>query len=525
MGKDSEFDILFSKYNLAVAKAQDLQEQLTTKQEQWQKRNEDFDTIEKNVRELCEAILAKDSKEMVLGIDYSWAVTPVSELILKAKKVFKEYNAKRTDLMRKIMDTAEDRRAQVDSLKEEILMLKTQGVRGNSTLTEQELRDQIEKDLKEKNDRVEQIKNSKFMSPEAQKAVASGRINIQEVKDALSNGEAVIVEEDFDIDDEEPQKGEFIHSKEQKLKKEAIEDNHRAKITKKSIPISKSKKSVKNRQELQKKLDKEYTMNILSELEKKISEHGWLVLDTIGTYGISKAADILNKALEVADDQKFDTSKSRLRSNLTDLCNIGVIKRESIKSPYSQFYVYCLTVDGARIFKEKHGEDAVLSEMDKIIAEHDNLNHGYGIKEVSERIIENNCYEKVEIWNRKNHVITVSGKVTYIPDLYCTGKNGEHTYIEYELGHYSQRSFNIKCNKMLACTTMINYIVPDRSEAEKIIKMLVEWTKTKGTGGNMRHVIVRVTTAGSIKGLDLTKNENWMYTFQPIRDKEPKNNF
>ena len=144
MSKDKDYEILFSKYNRALAKAQDLQEQLITKQEQWEKRNVDFDTIEKNVRELCESILAKDSKEMRLGTDYSWDSIPVNELIIKAKKVFREYNAQRTDVMRKIMDTSEDRRAQVESLKEEIIMLKTQGrIASDSVLTEDELRAQV----------------------------------------------------------------------------------------------------------------------------------------------------------------------------------------------------------------------------------------------------------------------------------------------------------------------------------------------------------------------------------------------
>lgn len=303
MSKDKDYEILFSKYNRALAKAQDLQEQLITKQEQWEKRNVDFDTIEKNVRELCESILAKDSKEMRLGTDYSWDSIPVNELIIKAKKVFREYNAQRTDVMRKIMDTSEDRRAQVESLKEEIIMLKTQGrIASDSVLTEDELRAQVDKDLEAKRDRAAQIISSKSMSVETQKAVAAGRINIEEIKSDFSNGNALIIEEDSDfLDDDEPQKGAIIHSKEKKIRMGATVDNSKAKITQKSIPVSPAKKVVQNRQELQKKLDKEYTLNILSELEKKISDAGWVIMDVIGKYGLSVASDIIDKGLEEGD--------------------------------------------------------------------------------------------------------------------------------------------------------------------------------------------------------------------------------
>lgn len=528
MAKDKEYEILFQQYQRAIAKAKDLQEQLDTKNDQWQQRNGDFDIIEKNVRELCEDILAKDNKEMVLGRDYSWATTPVNELILKARKVFKEYNASRTDLMRKIMDTSEDRRDQIESLKEQIIFMKTQGVQsGQSELSEDELQEQIDKELEEKKKQEQVIKDSKSMSPAVQQAIKSGNLDVSTFHEAMSEGGIYVVEEDFDLDDDEIVDGQVVRiSKEKKLRKEAVEDASKMKLTKKSIPITKSKKAINDKKELKKKLDKEYTMNILSDLEKKISEHGWVIIDVIAKYGHSKANVIIEQALLEAEKSGLKTSKSRMRTNLTDLSNIGILKKEPVHSPYTKFFAYSLTTEGARIFKAKYNEEPILSEMDRIIAEHDNVEHGYGIKEVSERIVQSECFETVEIWNRKNNVITISGNITYIPDIVCTSKNGEHTYIEYELNNYGQRQFNIKCNKINACTNTINFIVPDRVKAEQIMEKLVKWAETKPKDGKMRHVIVRVTTAGALNGeIDLTLHESWMYTYRPAKDKEPKNNF
>lgn len=80
------YNTLLNQYNIAVAKAQDLQEQLSTKMRQWEKRDEDFKTVEKLARELCSEILVKDNKEMVLGREYTWGSVPIMELIIKTRR-------------------------------------------------------------------------------------------------------------------------------------------------------------------------------------------------------------------------------------------------------------------------------------------------------------------------------------------------------------------------------------------------------------------------------------------------------
>ena len=72
MGSDKSFDTLLNKYNILLAQTRDLKEQLKNSQEKNQQLLSKFDVVEKNVRELCEDILAKDPKEMKLGIEYSW---------------------------------------------------------------------------------------------------------------------------------------------------------------------------------------------------------------------------------------------------------------------------------------------------------------------------------------------------------------------------------------------------------------------------------------------------------------------
>ncbi|MFR3808684.1 MAG: hypothetical protein ACLTX3_06970 [Lachnospiraceae bacterium] len=81
--------------------------------------------IEKNLRDLCADILAKDPKEMKLGQEYSWDKIDLLSLIQKSRNVFKKYNEDKKDFLEQLADTCEDRGRQIESLKsqiEELLM-------------------------------------------------------------------------------------------------------------------------------------------------------------------------------------------------------------------------------------------------------------------------------------------------------------------------------------------------------------------------------------------------------------------
>lgn len=520
MSKDKEFDILYNKYNIAIAQVKDLQEQLTTKQEQWAKRNEDFDIMEKNVRELCESILAKDPNEMVLGKDYSWATIPVFELVIKSKKVFKEYNDKRTDVMRKLMDELEDRRNQIDSLKEEIVTIKTMGSSAQ-TVSEKEIREQIEKN-NEKRIEQEKVKTaSKSMSVSVQKALKNDTLDIQMVKESLKDGKAVIIEDD--MDDEPISEGTKI---EDKVRKEGIKDGKKSKLTPTSIPSSPSQKIIKARREAKIKEDRDYTVNLLSEMESKLTDIGWTAVRIAGETGISNMNELIEELRREMEENGSIVSQATARRTIVDASNIGMFTKENVVTPFGMFHVVSLTADGARCYKRRFKKDIVTSEHDRLIAEHDNITHGYSIKLVADLIKETECCKEVEIWNRKKNAIKVSGNnITYIPDITCTLENGEHMYIEYELGHYTQSEFNTKNNKMFTATNHINYIVPNKNDAIKMMEKLVAWSKTLPTNGKVRHLVIRVTTAGAVRGQDLTKNANWMFTYKPSSDKEPQNHF
>ena len=124
MVSDREHQILLQQYNLSVAQTKDLREQLSQKQEQWDKREEDHKITIKLMRELCESILAKSPEQNSLGKSESWDSMNTNDMINLSMKVYKEYNEKRTEIMRKTNDDVEARGEKIRELEEEILFLK-----------------------------------------------------------------------------------------------------------------------------------------------------------------------------------------------------------------------------------------------------------------------------------------------------------------------------------------------------------------------------------------------------------------
>ena len=90
MARDAQYEALLSMYNIALAKAKDLQEQIQTKETAWGEKEKWYKLIDKLCREFCENVLAKDPNEMVLGQEYSWGKLDSVQLIQKAQKCFKE---------------------------------------------------------------------------------------------------------------------------------------------------------------------------------------------------------------------------------------------------------------------------------------------------------------------------------------------------------------------------------------------------------------------------------------------------
>ena len=195
MGSDKSFDTLLNKYNILLAQTRDLKEQLKNSQEKNQQLLSKFDVVEKNVRELCEDILAKDPKEMKLGIEYSWDKIELLELIRKSKSAFHVYISARKDILERMADLCEERGNQIESLKLQIQKLLEEPTA--RTLTMEELEKRCN-EVKEKEEMMTKL------SPKMQEKVASGKIELieTEANDPVINEEMDVVVDAEDMEDE-----------------------------------------------------------------------------------------------------------------------------------------------------------------------------------------------------------------------------------------------------------------------------------------------------------------------------------
>ena len=169
MVTQNEYDTMRDQRNVALAKAQDLQEQLLTKQEQWNTREQRYKTMEGVVRKLCEEILAKDNREMVLGTDYSWSSVSIFDLINKAQNSLRDYTNFQKDFMRKLLDQSESRRQTIESLEEQISIMRTQP--SAIQISQDELAKKIEEEKKKK-------KVMESIPPKQKEYIENGRAEI-----------------------------------------------------------------------------------------------------------------------------------------------------------------------------------------------------------------------------------------------------------------------------------------------------------------------------------------------------------
>lgn len=117
--------ILQNKLNRSEARCRDMEEQLRIKKQQWERAENTYKEAESHCRRLCEEILVRDSSEIVLGKMYSWDGLSTAAMAMKALTSLRRYNAERTDMQRKLLDISEERRLKIDSLLEQIDVLRS----------------------------------------------------------------------------------------------------------------------------------------------------------------------------------------------------------------------------------------------------------------------------------------------------------------------------------------------------------------------------------------------------------------
>ena len=471
--QNDDHEIMQEMYHRCVAETQDLREQIKEKEEVWDEKEREYKKTDDLIRKLCEDILAKDQEEMRLGEEYSWSHVPVNDLIKRARKTFIEYNEERTRLLNKVLDISEERREEIENLENQIERMYNQGIT-----------------KKEKHTSIEEIKEE--IADEKRQKDAVSRITDKGVREAAMNGsiDAVITED----------KDSLV---ELDLVNQLIEDSGMQVPMENSIPVTPQREIANTiRKKKQEKKRKSYRIN-LEDYEKKMTPISWRVMELIGMDGLSVYSQI-EEAMII--ESNGDITKSRLRMIVRGLSSMGLLRDEKVNIPLKpKMMVHYLTDMGNALFETKYEKAPVISEAERIIAEHDNLTHGYGIKTLSDLIRGFNIYQEVFDYNRKNPIKLSDGNV-YIPDI--IGSYGKQKYyFEYERGHHTQTDFNRKCNKMAKVSRFLNFIVPNKEVMERLMKQVEAWIKSRGIH-TLKNVKIRITTVPALKSLDGTKDIN-----------------
>jgi len=253
----------------------------------------------------------------------------------------------------------------------------------------------------------------------------------------------------------------------------------------------------------------------VGDIRERMNERKWLVLEVIGSTGYYERSQLktafidLYKKRSDSDRKITDGGFSYELKNLVDLG--ALVLDTNIQHPLkSNFGVYSLSEIGKRLYEQQFGKKPVASERDALIAQHDNLEHGLGIKTLKEIMEATGSFSSVTM-DRQTNTIRIDDTSTYIPDIIARDKaKGFTMYLEYERDTHNQSNFNIKLNKMAKVTKYLNIVAPNIGTAEGLIAKVDKWIELRGGHKTLRGIRVRITTLKRLEGAaSINDDRSW----------------
>lgn len=207
----------------------------------------------------------------------------------------------------------------------------------------------------------------------------------------------------------------------------------------------------------------------------------WQYLQVVGDTGLTEFAEIRDKVKERAPKtgEAKPPAESSIYNAHSSLLASGIVSSEKILAGNRWFLGVELTTLGEQIYAEQFKKPPKESEMKTIIREHDNVKHGYAIKDVARILMDTGKYKSVSTKRRAN-TITLEGNKRCIPDIVCCG-DGIIEYYEVDCGNHLQSDFEDKCNKLKSITKNIYFVAPTRDEMlDKLKPQIEKWIASCG---------------------------------------------
>lgn len=552
MGERGSLESVQSKYNRACARITDLEQQSTEKQKKWRELETGYKTNEALTRELCSLILAKDPKEMVLGAEYSWGKLPTDEIIRKAKAAYTKYNEDRTQLLKLVQRQSEERRLENESLRTQIEQImrerrnlqnlrRTDDDEGEAVTADPETGEIIElpKPVQEPS---EQAKRRAALN--IQEAAERGSIDVVAFDESDETSVAAVPSPSSQptITQEDIRRGELrqpgraattrrtplsVEVKESNSEVSNADIDRRAEMGETAVEIALGQSGAKitpaqkavNAVAARKKNAEMMVVQVdAADIEKKMNQRRWAILEVIGSTGTCESSDIVAKTIEKLKQSGEDAPTSNgLRYELMNMVNNSCLTMEKVAHPVkSRFFVYSLSDIGRRLYIAHFHTDPVVSERDLLIADHDNLEHAFGIKTLKQILEDSGNYGDISM-DRRTNTIKLNDGTFYIPDITakCRWKNRTFTaYIEYERGTHHQSDFNVKLNKAVKVTKHVDIVAPNGAVVEILKEKVAAWLESRGGGKNLPNVRVRLTSLQRLKDkTDINDDDNWQVVF------------
>jgi len=251
-----------------------------------------------------------------------------------------------------------------------------------------------------------------------------------------------------------------------------------------------------------------HTVNLM-EYEAQFNDVMWKMVEVIGKSGAARYPEIEKRVKE----EISDFVKNRLRVAANELVKMKILDKTELHVPLMPMVVlYALNEISVKLFKNKFKATPVQSEMKKVIKEHDNLEHGYGILSVGQLLADKSAFKDVIAFNRSIAINIGDGR-KYIPDITGITEEGERIYFEYERGTHTQKDFNEKCNKMCRVTESLNFIVQNKDILEKrLFPQVKEWIKSRGGQRGLQNITIGLTTPVELRKCNLS-DESWLIVY------------
>lgn len=508
------YTILSEKYKRLLMEIREISQERDDAKRLFDDLKESHTQTEKSMKYLCESIL---KKERGSNDEKTWFKMSLKDMIDKAQEGFEAYSASMKDMIQNLLSQNEKRREEKENLERELREEKESHKADVSKITK--YKDEIIDSLiakmktgKVEDDEIDEIMHKVGRSQKENINMSVGS-NV-EFETESSDDMGKIISDSARIMYEN---GEVIVNT-KPVSKVKVDDEAKIAVAKTADEISKERTEV------------------VRKYVKKLSDPQKLLIRVMGEDGYSEMDPILKAA-----KQKYPElpSESRLKTAMHDLCIVSKEDElyekiiEVVKCPVpgsSNFCLYRLTKMGNDIFTYLYSKAPKEPEMNLIIKNHDNLEHGYGIKKTAlllqkMKFIQDAKAEVIYLTRIKDYIVKVGENKKYIPDIVLVYQRADgkerRNYIEYETGKSPDTDMIAKCNKMASFTKNIFIIVPDKTAKDKTIEKIQKWKDSILKDGapfpRKDAIRIRLGTFYEIRDSNSSNEISWKWdkTFSP----------